>query len=811
VLGKDAEAGKLLLEAKDLWPESERAQINETLGFELTGDKVRAHALASERLDAYPSASKLIAIRIRTAPRDCSLEDLELLVTPPHANDAEVCLALALKATELIQFEKAEVYARKAVAASSDWFGPQYILGQALLNGQAKKLGESFWKGPNPLAHDKLIETIVVIDEAIRLARRHQVQLWLADSFLIRAMANMLLGEGRAAENDFNEAMRYGPDSPNIYHRYASYLFNQNRIDEAIIHLRKAISLKPVEEVEYFLAGMLAERKGPGDCREAVEIYVRLALGSDEVPSPSSLESSVENARWCRLAAFYSAIEEFIDSERFDDAESFLVQIRSNRVSEMTVLSSRSKLQLARGDLSGASASANEALRLIVDDTPEIDLRSLALHLGKLERHKEALRLWLRINQSASYGNDVRHLVRCAERAKRFDVILKVAQATRDAGIFDRWLFFKEVDTLEPFDLQKAISLLQERLKRHPDEKDIRLRLSFIGLKWGRPELVDARPEAIPTIAEATPNTGAIAVEILRLHGDPDEALRYAYELVRRNAGAPDANASLIRVFFDPSSKPLSIPELDEVRVGSAVRFVEGDDREQVVIIEDSPNPRQEIGEYPPTHPLSEELLGKRVGDTIILSKTSARDRTAVIKEIVSKYVYRVREVMASWQLRFPDQPCVQVFQVMTTDPATGELVPDFTDLKLVADRRYEQISEIEATYNQRAIPLHLFAHCAGFDPFWVIHFLASKPDLVIRSNHGREDEQAAALEALGASHTLVLDLTALAMTSLFELEKLLKDWRGKLVISQSTATELRSTKETVSSKRGSVNAARKT
>jgi transcription elongation GreA/GreB family factor len=430
-------------------------------------------------------------------------------------------------------------------------------------------------------------------------------------------------------------------------------------------------------------------------------------------------------------------------------------------------------------------------------------LRSLALQLGKLERHKEALPLWLRINQSAGYGNDVRHLVRCAERVKRFDVILKVAQATRDAGIFDPWLLFKEVETLELFDLEKAIGLLRDRLKRQPDDKHARVRLSFIGLKWERPELVDARPEALPPLDEATPTGGAIAVDILRRHGDPNAALRYAYELVRRYPDDPEANASLIRVFYDPSSKPLSILESDEVGVGAAVRYAERDDREQWIIIEDSPNPRPELGEYPPNHPLAEALIGKRVGDTVTLSKTSARDRTAVIKEIRSKYVHRIFEVVTIWQLRFPDEPLIQVFPVMTTDPVTGAEVPDFTDPKIVADRRYERICEAEATYKQQVIPLHLFAHSVGCDPFWAVYLAASKPDLVIRSNRGRDEEQSAAMEALRTCHTLVLDLTALAMTSLLRLEELLRTWRGKLVISQSTATELRTTKEKLSSMTG--------
>ena len=804
VQGKDAEAGKLLLEAKDLWPESERAQINEALGLELTGDKAGAQALAAERIKTYPSASKLLAILIRTAPSESSLEDLEALVTPPHTGDAEVSIALALKATESHRFGEAEAYARKAVAANPDWFGPQFLLGQALLNGEAVKLGRSFWQGPNPLDREKLQEAVSVMDEAICLARRHQAHHCLSDSLVVRAMANVLRGEGMAAESDFNDAIRSGPDIASVHHRYATFLFNENRTEEAIAQLRKSIFLKPTGETEYLLANILSERDDRGDRREAADIYARLVLARDEHPRTSPADAGPERLRPLRSAAFHSAVEELIDAGCLDEAEGFLASVPPGRFGETAMLSARSKVELARGNVPGASALADDALRQVADDTSELDVRSLALQLGKLERHKEALPLWLRINESAGYGNDVRHLVRCAERVRRFDVILKVARATREAGITDTWLLFKEVETLENFDLERAIGLLQERLKSRPDDKHARIRLSVIGLKWGRPELIDARPEALPTLDEATPTGGAIAVDILRQHGDPNEALRYAYELVRLHPDDADANASLIKVFFDPSSRALTIVESAEVTVGAAVRCAEGEDRERWVVIEDSPNPRQELGEYPPEHPLARALIGKQVGDTVVLSKTSARDRTAVIKEILSKYVHRVREVSDSWQLRFPDQPFIQVFRVMSIDPVTGEVVPDFTDLKLVADKRFEQTTEAEAIYKKQVIPLNQFAHCVGCEPFWAFHLAASKLDLAIRSNRGRDEEQSVALETLSTSHTLVLDLTALGLTSLLQLDTLLKQWRGKLVISQSTATELRGTEKDFASKQRS-------
>jgi tetratricopeptide (TPR) repeat protein len=797
--GKDRESGRLLLEAKDLCPDSERAQINEAVGLELIGSREKAHARATELIQSYPSSGKLVACLIRTAPSDSSLEDIMGYASPAVRGDAEVCTALALRAMSVNKFSDAESYARTAVTASPEWFGPNFLLGQALLNGESIKLQRTFRAGPAPIDEHRLVQSIAAIDEAIRLAKKSQAMHCLSDCYLIRALANVLRCEDQSAVSDFDESTRTGPVNTSARYHYAFYLFNQGRIDEAIIQIRKSVNVRCTCEMETFLASMLSERDGPGDRSEAAEIYARVASTDDDVLESQGPKTNSNKLKSHRSAAFHSAIDEYVELGRLHDAEVLLGGVPPERFSRVAILTASSKVRLAQGDFAAASAIADEALTCISESSDDLDTRSLALQFGRLERHKDALPLWLRINESAGYSNDVRHLVRCAERVKRYDVILSVAKAARETGILDTWLLYKEVEVLETFDFEGAITLLRERLRTHSEDKLARIRLSQIGLKWQRPELVDSRPEMLPSVEEVTPSQGAVSVEILRQFGKPDDALRYAYQLVRRFFNEPDANAALVMVFFSPNSTPLTLVDPTEAGAGTAVCYAEGDNNRWIVI-EDSPDPRPELSEYAPDHPLAQSLKGKRVAETVVLSKTSARNRTAVIKEIKSKYVFRMHEIVENWQIRFPDQPFVQLYRVTAPHPTTGQEVPDFTDLKLLADRRHERISEAENLYKTQVIPLHLLSKAAGCDPFRSLFYVASKDDLPVRCTRGQPSEQTAALEALGSCNTLVLDITAIATVSLFELADLLEKWRGKIVISQSTATELRSTLENLTS-----------
>ena len=425
-----------------------------------------------------------------------------------------------------------------------------------------------------------------------------------------------------------------------------------------------------------------------------------------------------------------------------EDAKSLLEHMPPGRVSDVSLLTARSKVRAAEGDLPGATKLAEEALQLAGDPALREDLRELALQLMKLERHKEALPIWQRLTAAGEYNNEVRHLVCCAERVGQFGVVLRVCRAARDAGLDDRWLLQTELDVLENYDVTQVISILQSHLAKHPDDKTARVRLSRIGLVLKRPELVDARLDALPTVDEATPYGGHVAVEILRHYGDPNEAVRYAYEFVRKHHEDHIANASLVMAVLGFGAQQPTFNETPEVTPGTAVHYVESSGKEKWVVIEDSPNPNVALSEFPETHPTAEALIGKHVGETVVLAKTSARDRTAVVKEILPKYVYRMRDIAENWQLRFPDKPFIQVFRATDVDAETGEERPDLTDLKIVADRRYEHTVEAESIYQKELVSIHGFSHLLGCDPYEAFLFAALRPKLFVRSNRGLAEEK---------------------------------------------------------------------
>ena len=223
------------------------------------------------------------------------------------------------------------------------------------------------------------------------------------------------------------------------------------------------------------------------------------------------------------------------------------------------------------------------------------DKRNLALLLSELGRYHEALPFWQELALTTVLTPDTRRLLDCALRLGQQGLALDVCRMLRQSGIEDSDLFETEVGILERYDPDGAVELIQEKLRHRSDDKTLRLHLSVIGLRIGRMDIISGDPSEIPSASEVPPHRGRAAVWVMRMTGHPEEAVRYAYDLLRRHFGDIEANRAY-RASMDPIG-PLNIPFPDVIGRGTAVSFVEeGTTTERWVIIEDAFEPDVEAG-----------------------------------------------------------------------------------------------------------------------------------------------------------------------------------------------------------------------
>jgi tetratricopeptide (TPR) repeat protein len=130
--GIPEQAGALLLKAKHLQPEEEKAQVNEALGFELTGDRQKARSLAIVLREQFPYSSAAAALWVRTAPDNVGSAELEATFGELAGKDSEISLALSFGSLRRGDVDRAEKYARRCTELEPDFPQAWLLLGQAV-------------------------------------------------------------------------------------------------------------------------------------------------------------------------------------------------------------------------------------------------------------------------------------------------------------------------------------------------------------------------------------------------------------------------------------------------------------------------------------------------------------------------------------------------------------------------------------------------------------------------------------------------------------------------------------------------------
>jgi tetratricopeptide (TPR) repeat protein len=768
-------AGQLLVDARRHDPSSEKARINEAVGHELLGQTGRAHELACLLRQEMPASPPVLALWVRTAPRSMPPTELEDGASLLAGTNAEVAIALAAAFLFRGEAERAEPHALTATRLEPGAPQAWLLLGQAIHNrghaavciaersallGQA----ESHYTRSVDLAHDQQYRHL---EAAARLSR---------------AVVRDLLGKADHAGDDFRESLRLAPADADSVRRHALFLSTHGRQDDAINEARRAAKMAPTPLNEFILGGLLYERSRGGDCEEAVGLFRRILDGGETEQVAEVYE--LTTACLCRL-------------ERFPDARAILEAGRGDRLSEVGRLALLGRVSIECKDRPGAERHAEDALKAVDGATNGADRRRLADLLMRLGRHADAVPLLERIARPGAFDDATQMLLDSARIAGHHGVILRVCRQLRDAGLDDQRVWRLETEVLSIYDRPAAIEALQEYLSRHPDDRLARLRLSLLGMQSERPELVVADPAQLPSPEEAQPATvGRAVIGVLQRAGQPAEALRFAYTLLRRRFEDPDANLYYLMLFFQTNHGGWPVDDPEVVGLGAAVCYREvGVEEERWLVIENDA-PQEARGEFPSDHPRIRPMLGLRVGEQFLLAP-GVQPRMGEVLHIRSKYVFRFERCRDEYQTTFPERQDFQIVRLVRRGSGSeGEL--DLRPIFESLDQRRQGVLEAANAYATHMMPFHFFGHITGRDVFEVMDFLTSRPDIGIRAWLGGPAEGEVAARHLAEAKAVVLDLTALFTVWRLDLIGLLESWgQLKLVISQGTFDRLRDNAET--------------
>jgi hypothetical protein len=465
-----------------------------------------------------------------------------------------------------------------------------------------------------------------------------------------------------------------------------------------------------------------------------------------------------------------------------------LVQRAANNVDVVAALAHKARLAKARGNADEAKRLATEAIAGLSVETPRETMRLLATNLMCLERFADALPILQQLAVPGVTDESGRRLVDCAMRVERYDVVLDYCAKARDSGVFDGFLLEREISLLEYTAPSKAIEILQGIVKRDSTEHAAQVQLVLIACRESRPDLLGEYSARLPSVEVVDAWEGEAVVHVLQTIGREDEARAYSYDLLRRYFSDHRTHRAFlnVHVFHRPENV---VVELNTVVPGAAVQLKEiGDAEGNWYVLEDSKVPASGVPEEVDTDSqFARLLMGKHVGEEVMLTQGPGVERKLVVTAIVPKAVHRFRDVVHQWQIRFPENQEIRIGRTETVDgvPNVQPLVEMFEGFR----RRTE---EVLRNYRQHEMPLHLLAEAWAIgevDTLWQLAHLNNAP---IRCSYGTMREVQSADAAFRMANEVVVDWSAIASAALLGCLEDLRSIGKRLVLSVSTRRMVR-------------------
>jgi TPR-GreAB-C-PIN type conflict system protein len=185
------------------------------------------------------------------------------------------------------------------------------------------------------------------------------------------------------------------------------------------------------------------------------------------------------------------------------------------------------------------------------------------------------------------------------------------------------------------------------------------------------------------------------------------------------------------------------------------------------------------------TSPIATALMGKRVGEQIVLAKGEMQDRVATILQILPKYVRRYQDSMGEMQVRFGAASTVESIRV--EESADRDLRKGVEVILASVERRAAAVATARERYTKLPASLHWYGARFGSDAYQALMNLAAEDEQPVKCAMGTPDEHDEALQSLRTAKGVVVDISALTTLRLLSLEKVLSSANLHFILSERT------------------------
>ena len=340
-------------------------------------------------------------------------------------------------------------------------------------------------------------------------------------------------------------------------------------------------------------------------------------------------------------------------------------------------------------------------------------------------------------------------------------------------------------------DIDEAINLYKQYGEVFPNDLEVKFRLAILNFNKTNFSEVDSFLDAPPLFEKLSLDQGLELAFLMRERGRFLDSMNLMYELRRKYFDQPDAHLKYIGSIMLHHDYPTDWSEIDCIEIDSVVTVQDEDRKDIIFIIEDRLDPDSSKNEYTIDHPIVKQLLGKTIGDTIILRKGEFSEEVGTIKEIKNKFIYALHDSMQNFQKLFPDVAGLEMVRFgdpVDKDALMKSLKPMLEHIK----ERQLHWRKVTEFYKQGRASVGMLVHVLRSDEEIIYNSLIGDENVGIRYCKGTPEERERATIIIESNPEYVVDLTAIFTIFGIELEDQIIKGVGEFSIAQKTIDKIK-------------------
>jgi tetratricopeptide (TPR) repeat protein len=768
----DAAAAKFV-EARQYNPQDDTALALAAMGYVFQQDYSNAENFIEKALQKNPANALAYSLRVRIASVTESIESVLEQIPPAYHECPDVLVALGEAALKRGLYEKAEEWWQAALNNNngSSMDSVKAFMGVALmepitqnyplidagqlLDSQKHSLERAFslftevlggtYVNPNDLSHIKFT------------------------ALVNRAGTLRLLGQYDEAIRDIEIALMTKNKEPYLIKQRALLAHEKGNKEEAYSYVQQILLSPETPEASLLAATFLMELKRVKEAEDILNQFL-------QTDSPEDLKRKAKHLKF----------DLFLGRDDRKNAEDILQQVKNEDPESVFTLIQNIRWQKYIGSEENIPALVEQAKAALFSKSSTHAQIILAEVLYSLNYYRDAAEVYERFVDKTLNTALSRQLLKAHYLAGNYKDALNLCQQLLDKyGVLQT---ISEIATSiygDIGDMDNARQVCEDYLKIFPDNVVMQLLLAEVHYATGKYEKLDRFLDSKPSIESLKLVDLKKIAQLYKIRGRIDSFLEVIYEM--RHCFYNDVQ---VHVFYqisylEATNIPPGIQNFNTVKDGCGVLLRNNFGKEQWYILEERSDANFSHNELNSSQSLYQDLIGKHIGEEVVLVEDNFGRNTLRILAITDKYCAAGKQSFSVLE----NQTNIKGFRMvpvpMEGDSPSSNWVQQFMEgLK----QHQEDFNLIKSEYVSGKLPFGAVAILVNRNPIelWQILAFGASPFIHAWSNFQQEKFDDA-LITLQKGGLIVIDPISLVTLHYLGVADDVVRLLGKFGIAQST------------------------